>query len=126
MGDSPLLEDLKSTALEQSAKEQYRLPLLIAGAVGIAFILVVVALNLYDRGTAAQLDLSRPGYQSVREQAGKNVDIKKFSASGELSAEVFDSFDREYSEQINSITKLDAFGGKALTDAALGLPEINE
>ena len=115
-----------STVREQPGGNRYQIPVMVGGTVVIAFILVVVALNLYDRGTAAQLDLSRPGYQSVREQAGKNVDIKKFSASGELSSEVFDSFDREYSQQIGSITSLDAFSGKALTDQALGLPEVAE
>ena len=99
---------------------------MVTGAVAIAFVVVMIALNLYDSSGTAQLDLSRPGYQSVRNQVGKNVEIKAFSATGGLSSEVFESFDKQYAEQIQSITKLDAFGGDVLSDEALGLPEIED
>lgn len=121
-----MLDELKSTAQRDPVRSQFRIPLLVAGAVVISLILVAVALRLYYGGIAAQLDLSRPGYQSVREQAGKDVDIDRFSATGGLSSEVFDSFDGQYAEQVKSITKLNAFDGSALTDAALGLPKISE
>lgn len=126
MDKTPLLDELKLTVQEQPPRNEYRIVVLVTSAILIAFALVIVALNLYDRGVASQLDLSRPGYQSVRDQAGKDVDIKKFSATGELSLEVFDSFDRQYSEQVNSITKLNAFDSKALTDEALGLPKVSQ
>ena len=124
MNESQLLDELKSTVRQSPIRAQYKIPLMVAGAAMIALVFVIVALNLYDSSGAAQLDLSRPGYQSVRNQVGKDVKVKAFSATGGLSSEVFDAFDKQYSEQVQSMTRLDAFGGNVLSDSTLGLPEV--
>lgn len=125
MGDTELLKELKSTK-QLSRRNRYNIPLMVTGAVATAFVIVVIALNLYDSSGTAQLDLSRPGYQAVRNQAGKNVEVEAFSATGGLSVEVFEQFDQLYSEQVKSMVKLDAFGGDVLSDKALGLPIVKD
>ena len=96
---------------------------LIVLAIAIALFLVYVALSLYQSSGALQLDLSRPGYASAREEVSKGNEVfKGFSADGPIDSESLEEFDRLYKEKApEALIDIDAFSGDALSDATLNL-----
>jgi len=98
------------------------LVMLIIAAVVFAIALTSLSLHLYSTSTASQLDLSRPGYESVRAAIEKN-DIKDFSATGVITGETIDQFDTLYDAQVTK-TQSTQLSSDALSDEALGLPSI--
>lgn len=100
---------------------QHRFTLLVAGAIMVSLFLVGVALALYASSGAAQLDLSRPGYVSVREQAAEPDQFDGFSGSGEIDKEALDQFRTLYNQQAKKATSVDSFGGSAMSDQTLSI-----
>ncbi len=101
--------------------EKHKFMVLVGFTIIIALFLVMVSLRLYSSSGAAQLDLSRPGYKSVREQAGRPVDFTSFPSTGQLNKEALDSFRSLYDEQVKEATAVDSYGGDVMSDATLGL-----
>jgi hypothetical protein len=100
---------------------QHRFTLLVAGAILVSLFLVGVALALYASSGAAQLDLSRPGYVSVREQAAEPDQFDGFSGSGEMDKAALDQFRTLYDQQAKKATSVDSFGGSVMSDQALSI-----
>ena len=94
---------------------------MIIGSIVTSLVLVGVSMALYFSSGAAQLDLSRPGYVSVREQANEKEQFTGFSASGAIDKESLDEFQKLYDEQAKKTTTIDSFGGEAMADETLGL-----
>jgi len=96
---------------------------MIIGSILIALFLVYVALSLYQSSGTLQLDLSRPGYDSAREEASKGNEVfKGFSADGPINRDSLDEFDRLYKQKAaEALIEIDAFSGDALSDATLTL-----
>lgn len=102
--------------------ERHRFAIMIAFAIGIALFLVAVALALYVSSGAVQLDLSRPGYVSVRKEASESTSsFDGFSANGVIDKKVLGDFRKQYTAQVDKATKLDAFGGDVMSDQALSI-----
>jgi hypothetical protein len=101
--------------------QEHRFLVMVAVAVLVALFLVSVALALYASSGTAQLDLSRPGYQSVREQAAQPDSFTGFPAEGSLTKEVFDEFQTLYDEKANQVTTVDSFSGEVMSDETLGI-----
>ena len=119
------VEELRVEAQHMSRWEQHRFFLLIAGVIFIALFLVSVSLSLYNSSGAAQLDLSRPGYQAVRDQASRDTVTRSFSASGALNDKALDSFSEMYKEQAGKITSVDSYDEAALSEDSLQLLSPN-
>lgn len=98
---------------------------MVGGAILVATVLVFVAMQLYRNSDAMRLDLSRPGYQAVRDQVGRDHDISSFSPTGPINSSALDEFRRKYDESLKRINGVDAFRGDALSDDALTLPNIS-
>jgi hypothetical protein len=94
---------------------------MLIGAIAIAMFLVGVAMALYNSSGAAQLDLSRPGYQSVRDQVMSGDSFEGFPASGPIDKETLEQFRQLYSEQSKQATSVDAFGGDVMSSKALSI-----
>lgn len=114
-------EELVADAEVLSRWEQHKFMVLVGLTIIIALILVMISLRLYDSSGVAQLDLSRPDYKSVREQASRTVDFTGFSSTGPIDKEVLDNFRALYDEQVKKATAVDSYGGDVMSDAALGL-----
>ncbi len=101
-------------------KNEYKFGLLIGMTMVIAMVMIVVAMFLYDQSGAAQIDLSRPGYERVRAEMDTRK-IEEYNSTGPLDeASVIDFkqlFDKEY-EQIQDV---DVFGGDPLSDQIIGV-----
>lgn len=101
---------------------QHRFLLLIGASIAVALILVGISMTLYGTSGAAQLDLSRPGYQAVTSQADDNSsDFASYPSSGKLDASAINDFRTVYNTQATSAKAVDAFGGDPLDPDALGI-----
>lgn len=99
----------------------HQLVVLIVGSIIIALILVAISMTLYSTSGTAQVDLSRPGLERVREQVKSVDDYKGFESTGDISEETLGEFDKLYTEQLNNVTSVDAFNPDILSDEALGV-----
>ena len=98
-----------------------RLVIFIAGSIGIALLLVALSLALYVSSGAAQLDLSRPGYQSVQSQVENGETFKGFPSTGAVDEKAISQFNKLFDEQVKQVTGTDAFNPEVLSNQALGI-----
>ncbi len=96
---------------------------LIGGAIVIALILVSVSVAMYFSSGTAQVDLSRPGYQSVRDQTLPEDPFKGFPSSGTVDEKTLSDFNKLYKERAKNATSVDAFNSDVLSDAALNIAD---
>ena len=107
---------------EFTANSKRRFLLFIVLSIMIAFVLVLVGMSMYNSSGAAQLDLSRPGYVSVRSQAITNDgDFKNYTSTGPINQSTIDEFKTLYASQAQKTKAVDAFGGDPLSPDALGI-----
>lgn len=97
--------------------------IMVSLVIMVSLFLVYVALSLYQSSGTLQLDLSRPGYDSAREEATKDTEVfKGFSADGKIDNAALDEFDQLYRQKAaEALIDIADFSGDALSDAALGL-----
>jgi len=100
---------------------KHRFMVLVGMTILISLFLVSVALALYASSGAAQLDLSRPGYQSVRNQAGHSTSFDGFPATGVLDKKAIDEFRSLYDKQAEKATNVDSFSGNAMNEQTLSI-----
>jgi hypothetical protein len=101
--------------------QQHRFMLLIVFTIIIALFLVGISLALYNTSGTAQLDLSRPGFQSVREQASQSGNFNSFPSTGTLDQSALNQFRTLYDKQVKQVTAVDGFGGDVMNDQALSI-----
>lgn len=100
---------------------KHRFMIMIICSVIIAFLMVMVSLQLYSTSGTAQFDLSRPGYKSVRDQIKRDEAFDGFPATGAIDKAALDQFKELYDKRANDLTAVDAFGSDVLTDQVLGI-----
>ena len=100
--------------------DTHRLTIAICLAITVALLLTVINVSLYIRSGASRLDLSRPGYEKVRNQIGETQD-EPFSASGPINEDVIDEFQGRFTKRRTTIDSLSPFTGEVLDDANIGL-----
>lgn len=115
------VDELRRDAAIMSRWEQHRFLVLIGFVILISLFLVSVALSLYNSSGAAQLDLSRPGYQDVRDLAKRDTTSKSFPASGVLDKQSLDLFSKLYGEQSAKVVSSDSFDAAAISEDSLQL-----
>jgi len=114
-------EELMADGKQFGWWQQHRFILLIVLTIVISLFLVGVALAMYASSGTAQLDLSRPGYTSVRNQAVRSDTFSGFSEDGPIDKESLDQFRKLYDQQANQVTSVDSFGGSVMSDQALSI-----
>lgn len=117
-------KNLMDEAQHMSGWRKHKFMILVLSAIVVAIFMVMVAMNLYSSSGTAQLDLSRPDYQSVRAQAGRDGEATEFSSVGPINKAVLDEFRTIYQEKADQVIQADGFSGKAMSDGALGLPSL--
>lgn len=111
---------------ERSFKDRHSFLLLVSGSILISIVMVVISMAVYNGSGAAQLDLSRPGYVSVRSQAAEGEsDFQSYSATGPMNKEAIDSFKKLFEKQSKKLKAVDAFGGSPspLSPVSLGIDD---
>jgi len=117
-----MIDSILKKTEDASFKDKHSFLLFITLSIIIASVIVIISMAMYNSSGAAQLDLSRPGYKSVRAQAGRDDgDFQAFPASGPMSKDVISDFKSIYDKQAEKIKAVDAFGGDPLSADALGL-----
>lgn len=97
-----------------------RFTMLIIGSISIALLLVVISLFLYVSSGTAQVDLSRPGYSSVRDEVSEgNGDFTGFPSTGPIDKESLAQFEKLYSKTANETTKTEVFHNDIISNEAL-------
>lgn len=105
---------------DRSFWDNHRFLLLIALTVGISLILVAISMALYASSGTAQLDLSRPGYRAVSDQADvPDKDFDTFAAFGQIDKEAIVQFNTLYTKQAGKAKTVDAFSGDPLSPEVL-------
>lgn len=99
--------------------KEYRLAASILGAILIVLILSALSIALYIRDGTARLDLSRPGYESVRGQIEKDTSFPEFSANGPVDAKSIKQFQKLYQQQVEKLDHFSNFKEKTLEDNQL-------
>ncbi len=99
--------------------DRHRLSLLLIITICVALMLTVVSVTIYNISGAAQLDLSRPGYQSVSDQVDRDNKIEQYSAYGPINADTVREFMVLYDKQADKAKAVDAFGGNPLNAEVL-------
>ncbi len=112
-----------ATAVTEHKKHwfQARIVLFVGSSIVIALVLVSVSMALYASSGAAQLDLSRPGFQAVQSQVERSSTFKSFPASGKVDNETIEQFKALYEEQVKQVTANDAFNPSVLDEHTLGI-----
>ena len=114
-------DDHNTSSTSSNFVMRHQLVALIAGSIVISLLLVTISMTLYSTSGTAQVDLSRPGLERVREQVKSVDDYKGFSASGDITEATLDEFNGLYVEQLDGVTSVDAFNPDALSDQSLGI-----
>lgn len=105
-------------------RHQFGLMLLLATIVSC--LLVGVSLYLYNRDGTAQIDLSRPGYKSIRSQVSDKDDFDGYSEIGEINEESIIEIEYLIDERIKENDSVSAFGGDPLDPKTLGMTTTSE
>lgn len=101
--------------------QKHRFLLLVGGSISVALILVAISMKLYNTSGAAQLDLSRPGYEHVSEQVQRTDVFKGFSSTGGVDKQTFEDFRGMYNERAAQASDVNSFSGDVMSDAALSI-----
>lgn len=115
--------DDENVVIESTPRQSHRVAILVAGSIVVAFVLVVIALQLYNSSDAAQLDLSGPRYKGVQDQVSKD-NLKDFPPTGPIDQKTIDEFRKIYDLQASKVTQVDSFGNNALDDQAIGFEDM--
>ncbi len=118
------IKELNKEAQKMSYWQAHKFWLMIAGALVIALFLVLVAMNLYNSSGTAQVDLSRPEYENVRNKVGRDTETLTFSANGEIDNEALAEFRKMFGEKADKVREGKYFSADAMTDGSLSLPRI--
>ena len=99
--------------------DQHRYLLMVTITIIASICLVVVSMTIYNLSGAAQLDLSRPGYQSVSDKVDDTSDIDDYSALGPVNKTTVEEFTKLYDIHATKAKAVDAFNGDPLNPEVL-------
>jgi hypothetical protein len=99
--------------------QEHRFLVLIIVTIVIATILVCISIFIYKVSGSAQLDLSRPGYQSVSDKVDRTDPVTDYSAFGPVNKDTVNDFTTTYDQQAGKAKAVDAFNGDPLNPDVL-------
>lgn len=103
--------------------KDHRLTAMIVTSICISIFLVFVALALYNSSGASQLDLSRPGYERIRQEAQKDDTTISFPATGTLDEAALSGFEKEFDKKLKEAQQTDTFTTDVLSQKSLQIDE---
>jgi len=87
----------------------------------VAIIMTVISLRIYVTSGAIKLDLSRPGYEKVRQEVTNDNTTQPFPSSGTLTPAAIKDFRDRLNKQQNDLKAIGNFSDDGLSDSNLGL-----
>lgn len=128
-GRSADMEDkiIGTTVEARSFVRKHSFSMFITMSICISAVVVYISMQMYNSSGAAQLDLSRPGYVSVRSKVdSSDSDFPIYQANGKINKSEIDNFKKMYTKQAKKIEAVDAFGGAPLDTVALGISDTTQ
>ena len=110
---------LNLNQVAESRRRKFRFASMIVCVIAVACTLTGISLHIYNASGAVQVDLSRPGYQSVRKEATANTSDEQFSATGNLDTKAYSQFNAMYDRHVKRTVDAPSFGEEALSDDSL-------
>ncbi|HEY8886774.1 MAG TPA: hypothetical protein VIM31_04755 [Candidatus Microsaccharimonas sp.] len=110
---------IAATEEQLSFWNEHRFLILIIGTLVISIVLVCVSIAIYKFSGSAQLDLSRPGYQSVSNKVDRTDPVTDYSAFGPVNKDTVNDFTKIYDTQAAKAKAVDAFNGDPLNPDVL-------
>lgn len=101
----------------------------VVSVVVIALVLTSINMALYVFTGTSKLDLSRPGYESVRKEVSnedKLDEARSFSSGGKLDRKALDEYLSSYRKKQQTLGRYDKFDSRALDNSQLNLPGSSE
>lgn len=127
MDNEPTQDQQTLLSPAQGFVASHRIATMVVLAIGVAMLLVMMAMNLYNSSGAAQVDLSRPGYQSVRKQSIQREDnYETYPSTGDITSETIDDFKSKYDKRTKEALGADGLTPEVMSDEALLLTENAE
>jgi hypothetical protein len=100
----------------------YRFAAMIIAAAAIALLLTSISITIYISSGAINVDLSRPGYEKVREDTSGDIEPEEpFPSSGPIDDSVRVDLLRRFDNLQADLNQMNDFGGDALSDKSLEL-----
>lgn len=94
----------------------------VTASILLSSTIVSISMTLYNISGAAQLDLSRPGYNAVRGQIeADDSAFQNFPANGPINSKIISNFILTYKNYSTKVKSFDAFGGDPLNSNELGI-----
>ncbi|GHU08074.1 hypothetical protein FACS189431_3670 [Alphaproteobacteria bacterium] len=101
---------------------RYRFAVMIILATAIALLLTSISITIYISSGAINVDLSRPGYEKVREDTAGDVEVEApFPSSGPVDDSVRMDLLRRLDNLQADLDQMNDFGGDTLSDKSLEL-----
>ena len=99
---------LNLNQVAESRRRKFRFASMIVCVIAVACTLTGISLHIYNASGAVQVDLSRPGYQSVRKEATANTSDEQFSATGNLDTKAYSQFNATATPNVLSTRRVSA------------------
>lgn len=98
------------------------LPVALGGAICIALLLTVISTFLYVTTGTITTDLSRPGYERIRQEVrSSNQEKAIYDTTSPVTAKALDNFLVELTRQTQELNSYNNFTSNALDDTELQL-----
>ena len=103
---------------------EHQFALFIIICITVAFIMTLISLELYRRSGAMNLDMSRPGYESVRMKVEQTSDDRPYSSSGSLTNEAITDFEERLNNYKDELNNLGTYDNSIVSDENLNLTPL--
>jgi hypothetical protein len=96
--------------------------LLTAITLAVTVVLLGISILLYRVSGTAQLDLSRPGYETARDKS-EAVRSDEFDSTGPINDKTIKEFESMYDSRASRIKSINAFKSEALSNEAFNIAD---
>ena len=103
--------------------KDHRFITMIIGSIVVESFLVFVAMSLYTTSGAAQLDLSKPGNESIRNKLKSDDSSVTFSSSGPVDEKALNEFETKYNKVLGQAKQPNSFATDILSQSSLQIDQ---
>ena len=121
-----MIENSQDQIESFSPHSKRRFVILILSSITLSLVLVIISMSMYRGSGAFLLDLSRPGYVSVRAQSyGKAASEQTFSPTGSIDQNSINEYKILFEKQSSKVKSANAFSGDPLDPTSLEISATN-
>lgn len=99
----------------------HQFPAMLTAVLLVTALLTLLNIVIYTRSGTVNIDLSRPGYETARQNVSENVTETDFAPNGPITKEVRDDFIERLEKLQTEMSQMNDFAGDSLSDKALNL-----